>query len=115
MSDSQSDVKSMQESQYIQSFLDQWNLDVEQCLMKMEADGVANRTSDLLKIVWFFEKVDTAMRSCGRLRRRFQELFREDYWKVSDFLQRNQVAERNLIPGSELEPFAAAAQRFGER
>jgi len=62
MSGTQSDLKSMQESQYIQSFLDQWNFDVEQCLFQMEKDGVANRTSDLLKIVWFFEKLDTAMR-----------------------------------------------------
>jgi hypothetical protein len=81
----------------------------------MEADGVANRTSDLLKIVWFFEKIDTAMRSCGRLRRRFQELFRDDYWKVSDFLDRNRIAEHQLIPESELQSFTAAAQRFGAR
>jgi hypothetical protein len=115
MSGTQSDLKSMQESQYIQTFLDQWNFDVEQCLIQMEKDGVANRTSDLLKIVWFFEKLDTAMRTCSRLRRRFRDLFAADYWSVSDFLQRNQIAERTLIPESELRPFVAAAERFGER
>jgi hypothetical protein len=113
MSDAQSDLKSMQESQYIQSFLDQWNFDVEQCLVQMERDGVANRTSDLLKIVWFFEKVDTAMRTCSRLRLRLREVFANDYWKVSAFLQRNRVREQQLIPESELGPFDAAAERFG--
>jgi hypothetical protein len=111
----QSDVKSMQESQYIQSFLDQWNLDVEQCLFRMEQDGVANRTSDLLKIVWFFEKVDAAMRSCSELSVRFRELFSGDYWKVSDFLERNRVGALGLIPESEMESFHQAARRFGTR
>ena len=111
----QSDVKSMQQSQYIQSFLDQWNLDVEQCLIRMEQDGVANRTSDLLKIVWFFEKVDTAMRSCTVMSGRLREMFGSDYWKVSDFLDRNRVSALGLIPESELRAFQLAAGRFGAR
>tara|TARA_R110002096_G_scaffold164099_6_gene331793 strand:+ start:4689 stop:5237 length:549 start_codon:yes stop_codon:yes gene_type:complete len=113
VSNAQTDTKSMHETRYVQSLLDEWNLDVERCLILIEQEGIANRTTELLKILWFFEKVSAAMKTCTSLRKRLLHRFAKDYWNVREFLDRNHVHHSGIIPAKEIEDFERLGSEFG--
>lgn len=114
VSNAQTETKSMHETRYLQGLLDEWNLNVERSLQVMEQEGIANRSEELLKLLWFFEKVAAAMRSCVSLRNRLFPRFSQDYWNVRRFLERNQVLQADVIPARELADFEALGPDFSQ-
>lgn len=113
VSNAQNDTKSMHETHYIQALMDEWNLDVEKHLVSIEREGILNRSNQLLKILWFFEKVATAMKSCRSLHKRLLPRFARDYWNVRQFLDRNEVRRLDVIPDKEIDDFEALGDAFG--
>lgn len=112
VTNAQTETKSMQEARYIQDLMDEWNLDVEKNLLTIQREGIPNRAEQLLKILWFFDKVSAAMKSCSSLRRRLLPRFMKDYWNVRRFLERNAVVLPDVIPVNEVEEFVRLGPEF---
>ena len=115
VSTAQSDTKTIEQSRYIQEFLDEWELDVEKCLIQMRQDGVDNRLDDLKKMVWYFRKAGRAMKHCKTTRSRLREHLTADYWVLRDFLNEHQVASQGMLPEDELREFDSLSAMFKQR